>query len=74
MARPKPPADKIPVTRRALAQRLARALQAKGQAVVRHGGKDVLVDEVAGKVLDRDCDVEKLAREVGALKTWEVLG
>jgi hypothetical protein len=72
------PEDTVPVTMRALTQRIGRKL-AKESKELRFGGR-VLVDltqanslGLQGVVLDRNVDLEKLGREIGALKPWERL-
>jgi hypothetical protein len=71
---------KIQITERALKLRLRRALQAQAkhlrvvtsQAQKASGlGRYYIVD--ANGVVDPDVDLEKLARELGVMQSWETL-
>jgi hypothetical protein len=72
-------AMRVPVSRRAILQRLRRGFRAKG--------RDVNVSRVTQRkavekfyLIDRECgpgtdaDIEALARELGLLRPWERLG
>ena len=77
--------DRVPVTRRAMLQRLKRILARQGETLKahpgrpgdepgigeRHVGRYFIVTD--GKVTRRDVDVEALARKVGALQPYEEL-
>ncbi len=71
---------KIPVSERAILQRINRALKPKGSVVTatRRGteaakkfGRFVLHDESG--VERGNIELEKLARDLGAIKEWEVV-
>jgi hypothetical protein len=68
---------KIEVTRRALVQRIGRALIAKGQRLVGSRGRnagatwDVVNDRGLVKA---DVDLVQLARELECLRAWEKVG
>jgi hypothetical protein len=68
---------KIPIEERALLRRLQRALQDEGkelrkaQALTEGVGRYYLVGPKG--VIDPDVDLEKLARELSAMETWEML-
>jgi hypothetical protein len=67
----------ITVNRRALVGRVERALAKQGRElhVDRRSNqlRFYLVDTKKQAVVDTDVDLEALAREVGAMKTWEQL-
>jgi hypothetical protein len=67
----------VPINRRALLARMARALkkQARELRSVRHKGQTsfVLIDARKEAIVEIDVDLEKLARELGVLKSWEKL-
>jgi hypothetical protein len=74
---PKP--KKLPVSIRAIMQRINRALpehqqlksaarSARWQAEV---GLHYIVDGAAGHVVSRNVDLEQLARKLGCIKEWE---
>ena len=71
---------KIQITERALKLRLRRALQAQSKhlrVVTRQAqkasglGRYYIVD--ANGLVDPDVDLEKLARELGVMQSWETL-
>jgi hypothetical protein len=71
---------KIQITKRALALRLRRALQAQGKHLrlatsqkqkALGLGRYYVVD--AEGVVDPDVDLEKLARKLGLMQSWETL-
>lgn len=72
----------VPVTRRALFQRVNRALEKEGRCLrtFRGGSKagdwlgDLFIVDVKLNVpVEGDCDLEELARELGVLKPFERL-
>jgi hypothetical protein len=68
---------RIPVSRRALVQRIGRVLRERGQALKWYGarrrdeGRYALLDVGRGVVVASDVDVVKLARQLGVLAAWE---
>jgi hypothetical protein len=75
-----PKAKTITVTHRAMLQRLNKRLSKEGRMIttVRSldgvktpAGSFILVDVEKGALLDTNPNLEKLARESGALKPWE---
>ena len=72
---------KVPVSLRAVIQRVQRKLEAKGEMLkgARDGaamadlGKFYTIDVKRNCIVHRDIDIEQFAREVGALKAWEVV-
>lgn len=77
-----PKEKKVPVTRRALMQRINRQLRnLDRRLIVRRGikawtemGEYYIVDEKRGEVVRNDIDdLEEVAREIGVLKPWETL-
>jgi mRNA-degrading endonuclease HigB of HigAB toxin-antitoxin module len=72
---------KVPVTRRALIQRVNRALEKNGEQLKATKGAQAQLDlgefyvvDVSGNSVSRkDVDLERLARELGALKPYETL-
>lgn len=72
---------KVPVTKRALIQRVNRALAKDGEQLKATKGAQAQLDlgefyvvDVSGNSVSRkDVDLEKLARELGALKPYEAL-
>jgi hypothetical protein len=68
---------KVPVTKRALLQRVNRALAKQGQAVKTwrtfgRKGKLFLID-LNGPLLDANVDLVALAKRLGAIQEWEAL-
>ena len=70
----------VPVTARALAQRINRKLVADGQRLKATRGSrarldlgDYFVVDRRGLAVDTYVDIEELGRELGALQTWESL-
>jgi hypothetical protein len=65
----------VPVGRRALIARVDRALTKQGRElrIARRGGMSnfLVIDNDA--IADNDADLEKLARKIGVLETWERL-
>jgi hypothetical protein len=65
----------VPVNRRALIARVDRALTKQGRElrIARRGGMSnfLVIDNDA--IADNDADLEKLARKIGVLETWERL-
>jgi hypothetical protein len=72
---PKKPPATVPVNRRALIARVDRALAKQGRElrIARRGGMSnfLVIDNDA--IADNDADLEKLARKIGVLETWERL-
>jgi len=74
-------ATKIPITRRALIQRLQRALKedelilraARNERVRQEMGDYYTIDLRTSGVMERDVDLEDIAREYGVLKDYEKL-
>ena len=72
---------RLPVTRRAVIQRINRRLKKYGQLLLArrgHGdqcetGHYYLVSTDEGRLIERDVDLEKVARREGALELWEKL-
>lgn len=66
---------KMPVTRRALIQRLNRKLVKNGEwlKIPRGQGRVYLIDTDVNGVLDDDVDIEALARKEGVLFAFEEL-
>jgi hypothetical protein len=72
---------KVPVTKRALVQRINRKLlerheqllTARGENARAELGDFYIVGTHAGGVTDKHVEPEKLGRELGALKPYEVL-
>ncbi len=62
---------KAKVTRRAVERRLATRLKKLHQELRRIDGKTALVDDIEGKILDPDVDVEYMARGMDVLRSWE---
>ena len=63
--------QKVPVTMRALTQRLGRALAKQDEKLVKHRGDFHVVDVRMNGVVQQDVDIVALGRELGALKPWE---
>ncbi len=68
----------MPVTARALIQRINRKLTAEGQRLKAprgrpHGGDYFIVHVTRHAVTRTDVDLEALGRELGALQPWERL-
>lgn len=68
----------VPVTRRALFQRVNRALAKKGERLrtYRAGrslGKLFIVDVNRARIVREHCDLEEIGRELGALEPFERL-
>jgi hypothetical protein len=72
---------KVPVTTRALVQRINRKLAAedmklkatRGMRAVADLGDFYVIDASRNFVVDKDVNIEELGRKVGALQPWEVL-
>jgi hypothetical protein len=72
---------KVPVTKRALIQRVNRALAKDGEQLKATKGAQAqldlgefyVVDVSLNAVSRKDVDLEKLARELGVLKPYEAL-
>jgi len=72
---------RVPVTRRALIQRVNRALAKDGEQLKATKGTQAQLDlgdfyviDISGNSVSRkDVDLEKLARELGVLKPYEAL-
>jgi hypothetical protein len=68
-------AKKIHVSRRALVQRINRALRADGKILAsprgRGGGDPYLVDVEHGRVVQANVDLAALGRKLGVVKSWE---
>jgi len=64
---------KIPVSLRAVTQRVNRALAKEGQKFMksRNGDDWYIVDTNRNTVVASGCSIEIVAREVGALKPYE---
>jgi hypothetical protein len=79
--RPTRPQDKLPITRRALVQRINRALEKRhpGWRLRAHGGRGdgsgrmILVDEHSGRLWHTNVNVESLGREMKVLASFERL-
>jgi hypothetical protein len=69
---------KVPISRRALIQRLRRALRADGKHLrTARAGKRKLFGHyylVGRKELIENVDIEKLGRDLNVLEPWESLG
>ena len=67
----------IPVTKRALIQRINRLLAKTGEALMigrgRHAGSCYVVDVAGNFIVSGDRDIEDLGRELGALRPFERL-
>jgi hypothetical protein len=64
------------ITPRALLARLNRRLAKDGRQIIGKAGQlnsYALVDEAKGEVIDPAPDLEAMAREMGALRSWEVV-
>lgn len=72
-------ASLIPISRRALSQRVARALAKDGKLYVRRGGGfnapsyDWIVDKSTNETVRRVVNLEDLGKELGVLKPYERL-
>ena len=71
---------KVPITERTVTLRLRQALQAQGKRLrvtssqqLRKSGLGRYCIIAANGVIDPDVDLEELARELGALQSWETL-
>lgn len=72
---------RAPVSRRALVQRINRALSKEGEVLKASRGErarqdlgDYYIVTLSGRaVLQKDIDIEKLARKLGTLKPFEQL-
>jgi hypothetical protein len=73
---------KVPVTVRAITQRISRALVAKGCVLKAQSGNQLqpaplgryyVIDTRANAVIHQDVDLETYARELGCLKAWEAV-
>ena len=65
---------KIPVTRRALVQRLQRTLKKQGAFIDdTRDGVAVVVQERGKQWYSATHDLEKLARDLGVLRKWEII-
>jgi hypothetical protein len=68
---------KVPVRRRALLLRINRKLIADGQVLQAARGSLAgcyyRIDTRRGCLIQKDVDLAELGRELGALRTWEVL-
>jgi hypothetical protein len=71
---------KVPLTARAVLQRVNRKLTAEQRQLrAAHGnerntlGDFYVVDLRGGGVCDADVDLEKLARKLGVMREWETL-
>ena len=63
----------VPVNRRSTIRRIGQRLP-EGQALkATRGGDWFIIDTVRGSVVDRDPELEALARRVSALEPWERL-
>jgi hypothetical protein len=79
--RPAPPQEKLPITRRALVQRINRYLKkARPDWQVRaYGGRGdgsgrmILVDKRTGRLMDSNVDLEELGRQWRVLANFERL-
>jgi hypothetical protein len=73
---------KIPISHRALIQRINRALDKRGQQLCKWR-KDIrgyaaygdyqIVDLKRGGMVETNVNLEKLARKIGALNAWEAV-
>jgi hypothetical protein len=65
----------VPVNRRALIARVDRALAKQGRElrIARRGGMSNFLVIHDDAIADNDADLEKLARKIGVLETWERL-
>jgi hypothetical protein len=74
-------AMKVPVTERSVVARVNRRLQANGEMLKPARGEQVraqvgdwyVLDVKAKGVVREDVNLEAIARELGALKDWEVV-
>jgi hypothetical protein len=81
MATKKQKAQTVPVTERALLQRVNRALQADGRVLKSSRGaraeeslgRFYVIDQRRNVIVDKAVDLEALARKLGALKEYEHL-
>jgi hypothetical protein len=68
----------IPIDQRALMARLKRRLDEEGKFLRAdrrgRGASYMLIDKKKGAIIATGVDLEKLARGVGALESWERLG
>lgn len=71
---------KVPVTWRALTQRIARRLKAQNKLLraIRSGGASpvfnyVIIDMRSDEIIATDVDLMKLAKEMSVLRAWEEL-
>jgi hypothetical protein len=79
--RPAAPQDKLPITRRALVQRINRALEKRrpGWRLRAHGGRGdgsgrmIVVDEKTGRLVATTVDIEDIGRQLKVLANYERL-
>lgn len=64
--------DKIPVSERALVQRINRALKPEGKALIKQNRGPYHIRD-GKRILEWDVSVVKLAREMELLQPWEGL-
>jgi hypothetical protein len=72
---------KVPVSKRALAQRISRALEKQGEKLMATRGEGArmelgdfyVIDVSRNFVTAKDVDLESLGRELGVLKPYEAL-
>ena len=72
--------SKIPVTRRALMQRINRMLAKSNKRLMAYRGNQAksgegfyVVDTDSNKIIEQNCRLETVAAATGALKGYEVL-
>lgn len=72
---------KVQVTKRAIVQRIRRSLAKEGnmlrtsrsEGVRQDLGEYYVVDTFRNRVIERDVDLERLARDIGALEPYECI-
>jgi hypothetical protein len=69
----KPKRDKLPITRRALSQRINRKLAKDNQRLVSNNFTAHLIDIKKASVLENAVDLEALGKKLGVLKPYETL-
>jgi hypothetical protein len=73
--------QRVPITERALVQRINRKLKADGERLIKARGSQTatsfgdwyIVDEQRNVIASQRVDPETLARKIGALRPWEAL-
>jgi hypothetical protein len=69
----KPELQKVPITERALYQRVNRVLAKKNEMIRKSMGKHFIVDLGQNTAKELETDVETFGRKIGCLEPWEKL-